>query len=703
MDVSPLQQCPKCQAAVGAPRTEQEAVLYCSQCRLPQALVAGKYRITAELSEGGCGMLYLSRHIRLQMDPIRVIKFIKPEFCKDERIVKRLAREVEVTASLSQHNEHVVRVYDDFGEFPDLGHYFVMEYLQGRDLHQLLQREALLPFDQIFHIFRQICLAIRDAHEAHIVHRDLKPQNVFLITRRNDPLFVKVIDFGIAKTLANENATALTQGIIGTPEYMAPEQCSGRPVDHRTDIYALGTILYTMLVGHTPFLPPERRGSLSFVELAVCQMMEEPILPSRRRAALQVSPTLDVWMSTALAKKAEDRFSSVSEMLAALSAVEVELLGYPLSEIHGGESLTQPSVVAVSDAEDEHAPHPASRAGWEQAPSLSHRRAFSPLLATGVPLADEVSNHSSYSVQPAHLSGTAYDALSSKDAESAHHPKTDDVPQFQSSEPIQRTNPVVPLQPIDGIVYTREVIPSGRRPLWLWGVVGLLLISMGWGWVAMVASRRSSDPAATKNPLASSASVPKKDTDRSENTRTVRRDQPVLPQPRERVQPPLVSERVEPPLSQTPERTGSVPKVRTNPRPIVRRMVIRRPPKQKIHRSSTKRTAPRVAVLARTVIHRPSDSVQVSGCPSDGQTWIRFDLQPAQARVITSHRTSERYASWICIQRRSGESRQRVRISLQGYYLCFFLMPATGHRFRVKLQPSQGMNALEPDPHYCLQ
>lgn len=688
MDISEMQDCPHCGVPVGTPRREQETILYCSHCRLPQALVAGKYRITSALSEGGCGMLFLSRHIRLQMDPIRVIKFIKPDLCKDERVVKRLAREVEVTAALSQHNEHIVRVYDDFGEFPDLGHYFVMEYLQGEDLFALLQKQPLLPFAQVFHIFRQICAAIRDAHQAQVVHRDLKPHNIFLIRRREDPLFVKVIDFGIAKTLANESSTALTQGIIGTPEYMAPEQCSGKLVDHRADIYALGTMLYAMLVGYTPYLPPERRGTISFVEMAVAQMMEEPISPSRRREELRKSPSLDVWMSSALAKMPEARFSSVTEMLEALTAVEVELLGYPLGATPGmGQSMwgmvaeaTSPSLETVVETSAEISAVPSE---WS-----SH-----PLLATGIPVHTHDAQVAGMAIEnianpPIHGGvpmSPVYGKPSVKMQAPVYTPSSRDF--GNDSWPVDVQHDVQHDTQGD-----REV---ERRSFWIWGMVGVVLLVGAWIlWFPMF---RNSPvvPEKTTNQL----------TDPMVNSVTTR-------EPTKSIEVPI-------PVRRKPE--AEVPaRMETRPASVQKQgfpggggrdepddedePVIRRPsrPRTRMGRQPKRRRPIEQEpsrVVAPAVVNHP---VTTSGCPTDGQTWMRFDLKPAQIKVVTKS-PRKRYSSWICIQRGSGTKQQPVRFQLQGYDECFFELPSQRRRFRIELTRSQGLGDLAPESHYCLK
>lgn len=304
---------------------DQEALAFCPQCQFPLPLVASKYRLIKELWRGGSSIVYLSLHINLDQDAERVIKVIRPEIFKIQGMEHRFRREVQITSALSQRNEHIVRIYDDFGEIPKLGHFYVMEHLQGETLSQLLEELAELPpLPFCFHLFMQLCDTMQFAHEQGVVHRDLKPHNVMLVQRKNDPFFLKVFDFGIAKPMSSEElaVTHVTQGSLGTPAYMAPEQCLNQPTDVPTDIYAMGIMLYEMLVGHTPFLPPQ--GDLSAFSSAVGiiegHLTKEPPSP-RSLQPERVSPELEHVVLRALAKKPEERFQSAEEFRLALENV----------------------------------------------------------------------------------------------------------------------------------------------------------------------------------------------------------------------------------------------------------------------------------------------------------------------------------------------------------------------------------------------
>lgn len=386
--------CPQCKEPAEAPRGETESIRHCPNCKLPLVVVAGKYEIKHLLNEGGCGVLYLAHHQRLQMDPLRVIKFIKPEYCTNTKTIKRLQREVEVTAALSQKNEHIVRVFDDFGEVHSLGNYYVMEYLEGEDLADRMSYTKHLSYKKIGHVFSQMCKAIGDAHKAGVVHRDLKPQNIFLTRRGDDDLFVKVIDFGIAKNIDSSNQTKLTQGALGTPEYMSPEQVQGQEISTQTDVYALGIILYELIVGHTPFLPPTETNPVP-TQIALAHIMKEPPPPSTmtRRA---LPEGLEALIMKCLEKSASSRYASAGELLKAFKEID-------LTTAHSKQALkgtfldSEESLLKPWQSESE----PLPSAEWEPrsssssqspnpvpipaAPRSVHTSAASPLHSSSMP------------------------------------------------------------------------------------------------------------------------------------------------------------------------------------------------------------------------------------------------------------------------------------------------------------------------------
>lgn len=310
--------CPQCGISSSVQITGDKEHIFCPQCKFPLLLIAGKYRLDAVIAEGGYGIVYRARHILLTHQPLRVVKLLRPDVLKVESIRQRFQREVELTSELSQRNDHIVRIYDDFGVIPNLGPFYVMEYLEGIRLDQFFSSPGELPpLSVCFHIFRQLCSTIQFAHESGVLHRDLKPENLMLVERSNDRYFLKVLDFGIAKPLnASElgESQHLTQGIVGTPYYMSPEQCANQRVDVRSDVYALGCILFQMLTGYPPFAPREHEAiSPSLVDIYRAHLSQKPPL-AHELVPERVSPGLDEVMQRALSKHPAERYTSVRQL-----------------------------------------------------------------------------------------------------------------------------------------------------------------------------------------------------------------------------------------------------------------------------------------------------------------------------------------------------------------------------------------------------
>ena len=221
-------------------------------------VVGGRYYIRRLCGEGGMGRVYEAEHIDIGK---RVaLKILHPAYSQTPDLVERLRREARAASKIAHPN--VVDVTDS-GTTPDGAFFFVMEYLEGIELGELIYREGKLDVRRTLHIGSQICRALQAAHDVNVIHRDLKPENVLILTRDGQKDFVKVLDFGIAKS-GSDDIERESQGgagrrltspgmTMGTPEYMAPEQAAGRPADPRSDIYAVGGLLYEMLSGKAPF------------------------------------------------------------------------------------------------------------------------------------------------------------------------------------------------------------------------------------------------------------------------------------------------------------------------------------------------------------------------------------------------------------------------------------------------------------------
>lgn len=272
-------------------------------------VIDNRYRVEALLGEGGMGLVYRVTHTELQKT--LAVKVLRTENIRDDEVLARFRREAQSASNIG--NEHIVDIHD-FGTMPDGSTYFVMECLQGVDLIDAIDKVQRFPEARAVHIARQICVALGAAHRAGIVHRDLKPENVFLTTRGDDEDFVKVLDFGIAKVANRPHRLTRDGEVLGTPHYMSPEQCSGDDVDHRTDVYALGVLLYEMVTGHVP------HDADSMMAILTKQMYEDPVAPSTR--VKHISPELERIILCSLEKRPEQRYATMEAMEADLRRLE---------------------------------------------------------------------------------------------------------------------------------------------------------------------------------------------------------------------------------------------------------------------------------------------------------------------------------------------------------------------------------------------
>jgi serine/threonine protein kinase/tetratricopeptide (TPR) repeat protein len=311
--------CPKCQAKVsddsrfcshcGTPLPSQEKAGVTETMEVPReeltrgTTFADRYDIIEELGRGGMGRVYRVEDSKLKQEI--ALKLIKPEIAKDKKTIERFRNELKTARMISHKN--VCRMFD-IGEEKE-AHFITMEYVPGEDLKSFIRRAAPLSIARAISIAKQVCEGLAEAHKLGVVHRDLKPQNVMIDTHGN----ARIMDFGIARSLEAKDITGAGV-MIGTPEYMSPEQVEGKRVDLRSDIYSLGVILYEMVTGEVPF-----RGDTPFV-VGVKHKTEQPSSP--REVNDQVSMELDRLILKCLSKEKEKRYQSVEELLSRLTDIE---------------------------------------------------------------------------------------------------------------------------------------------------------------------------------------------------------------------------------------------------------------------------------------------------------------------------------------------------------------------------------------------
>lgn len=340
-----MRECPKCELCF------PDDVLMCAadstatRLALPgPQLLASRYHLERRLGRGAMGQVYLARDKKFDTRRVAV-KTVRQDILNSDDLqegeaIARFQREAQAAASIQHPNTVSVT---DFGESEDGIFYLVMEYVEGETLHKLLRREGTLPVRRAVRLLRQIADGVEAAHDLDILHRDLKPANIFIMQKgKGGDGFIKVGDFGLAKMMNQtvtdtaSNATPSSRGIIGTPEFMSPEQMQPElTVDKRSDLYALGTIAYLMLAGKTPFT-----GEL--MQLVMQKVMQKP--PPLASVRTDIPVDVDRVVMKALATNAADRSPSVGEWIAELESAASDVDERPT----GGSRLV---ILAPVDAE----------------------------------------------------------------------------------------------------------------------------------------------------------------------------------------------------------------------------------------------------------------------------------------------------------------------------------------------------------------
>ena len=271
-------------------------------------VVADRYRIVEPLGRGGMGIVYKVEHARI--GKLLAMKLLTGELSRNPDVVRRFKQEALTVSRLSSPN--TVQVFD-FGASEGLT-YLVMELVAGEDLARTLRTLGPMPFPRLAKVIIQACTSLAEAHQKGIVHRDVKPENIMLLRGREGTDIAKVLDFGLAKLREGAELNDVTsQGaIVGTPYYMAPEQIRGEPVDNRTDIYALGALMYRALTGHYPFNGPTPMAVFTK------HLTELPVPLGARAPDLDIPPGAGAIVLKALEKNPADRYQRIEDLQAAL-------------------------------------------------------------------------------------------------------------------------------------------------------------------------------------------------------------------------------------------------------------------------------------------------------------------------------------------------------------------------------------------------
>jgi len=292
-------------------------------------VIADRYHIQKKLGEGGMGQVYLAEHVK--MGRRCAVKIMSPAMMKDPDAISRFNREAANASRIGHPN--VCAIYD-FGETPEGLIYLAMEYIEGKSLNTILDEAGTLPLARAASIITQCADALQVAHDLEIVHRDLKPDNIMVTTTRGRDT-VKVVDFGIAKAVGDAGGSqkvTKTGFVVGTPEYMSPEQLAGDPVDGRSDLYSLALVFYRMLTGGSPFPADSQQ------ETMIKRLTDDPLPLASARPDVRFPAELQRVMDRALARTPQDRYASAAEFARDTRAVARTVTG-PIDVEAGTQQL----------------------------------------------------------------------------------------------------------------------------------------------------------------------------------------------------------------------------------------------------------------------------------------------------------------------------------------------------------------------------
>jgi serine/threonine protein kinase len=262
-----------------------------------------KYLVQSVLGEGGMAVVYRAHHV--QMERTVVIKVMQGWLLSNRNSVERFERECKLTAKLNHPN--IVSVYD-VGLINGKEPYLVMEYIKGESLADKINNSGALPYATTANIIIQICRGLQEAHSSGIIHRDLKPDNVLLQHKSDRPDWVKIVDFGISNFVHGSKKLTKTGRMVGTPEYIAPEQLKDRPIDMRTDLYGIGIMMFEMLTGRVPF------DGESAESILMKHLLEDPPTMAEVRPELGENNLFQPIVDKLLKKNPDERYQTATEL-----------------------------------------------------------------------------------------------------------------------------------------------------------------------------------------------------------------------------------------------------------------------------------------------------------------------------------------------------------------------------------------------------
>ncbi|MFH1808042.1 MAG: serine/threonine-protein kinase [Pseudomonadota bacterium] len=328
-------------------------------------LIAGKFRVIKAIARGGMGRIYQGVQEPLgRLVAIKVLDVPGMNAANRDTFEKRFFLEASISSKLTHPNTVTIH---DFGKVEGSdGLYIVMEFMRGRTLRKAIAEDGAFGIERALHVTKQICRSLREAHEAGVVHRDLKPSNIFILDGDDEGDVVKVFDFGLVKQLGDADHDLTASGaMLGTPRYMSPEQILAVEVDARTDIYAMGVILYEMLAGVPPFKSKSRDAAQ--IDLIMAQLNSPPPPLTSKPGGATIPAVIEQLVMKCLHKEPAHRFHSMSELLGAIKAIEA---GH--TELISGDIDPTPSSVLRLDAARMLRSAPAAH----EAPTLIAQRAI---------------------------------------------------------------------------------------------------------------------------------------------------------------------------------------------------------------------------------------------------------------------------------------------------------------------------------------